>query len=50
LKQFLSFFAGNGIVQKDSFYLDIVSDPALLEIIQAESICEAAFLGEVVMD
>jgi hypothetical protein len=50
LKEILSFLVRNGIGQQDGFYLDIVSDPVMLEVIQVESICKGAFLGEVVMD
>lgn len=37
------------LVNSAGFVLDIVSDPAMLEVIQAESICKGAFLGEVEM-
>jgi hypothetical protein len=50
LKGILSFLAGNGIIQQDSFYVHIVSHPAMLEVIQAESICMCASLEEVNMD
>jgi len=50
LKKILSFLAGKVTIQQDGFYFDIVSDPALLEVIQAESICKGAFLGEMIMD